>query len=76
MSCQLLLQTLLQIFDDNLGGFLAVPTIPSKFENHAGEILLLSDPLIGVEMDRLQGLRGRTGGLPQYHASVVFAHNF
>ena len=76
MGCQQLLQALFDVFDDNLGDFFAVPTIPSKFKNHAGEFLLLCDPLIDVEMDSLQGVRGRTGGLSQYHAPVVSTHHF
>lgn len=44
----------LQIFDDNLGGLLAIPSVPAEFEGHLGKIFFLRAAVIDVKMDGLK----------------------
>jgi hypothetical protein len=63
----------LHIFNDDLDGFLAVPTIPAEPEDRPGKMIRSPPVFIDIKLYRLKVGRLTDCRLPQHHAAVPSA---
>ena len=63
------------IHSDDLNGFVAVPTVPSKVEHHGFKDRRRIDFRIDIELNGFDPFILRIGGLAECHLTMVLADN-